>query len=108
MLFPHYIFHSCMPFLFSFCTTCLQVYENDVQYSCNRFETSFTLRDAVEGGKYPPQLTFKIMYDTSLTFSNGGEPTFVHTFIDGTSKGQLQFPTAVYRRTGEDDIFSKV
>lgn len=103
------LFHSCMPFLFPFCTTCVQICEDDVQYNCNHFEASFALRDAVVDQKYPPELTFKIMYDTSLTFSNGGEPTFVHIFIDDTSKGQLQFPTAIYRRrTGEDNTCNRV
>lgn len=53
-------------------------------------------------------MTFKIVYDTSLNFSNGGEPTLVPIFIDGASKEGLQFPTTVYRRSGEDDICNHV
>ena len=83
----------------------LQVHEDDVQYSCNLIESPYALKRAVMDDQYPPKLTFRIIYDTHLAFSNAGEHKFVHLYIDGTSKGRLTFPTSVYRRRrGEDDM----
>ena len=52
-------------------------------------------------GMYPPSLSFTVVYDTALKYNGRGRPIMVPLFIEGTTKGRLQFNSVVYEEKGK-------
>ena len=47
-------------------------------------------------GRYPPTLSFTVVYDTALKCSLHGRPSMVKLFCEGATGGKIQFNSVVY------------